>query len=135
MYSFWHNFVFIFRDFYYWPLVLAWIGHHQAKYLQKFKNAGAYNLCQSEYRFDLILSLSISGIRMLNVCRPEVFNTYINIQCCISETQQNFIVFIIVLGQHVSILTELSSGPSKKTHPYLAMFKTRCGSQKLTFLI
>jgi len=26
---------------------------------------------------------------------------------------QNFIMFIIVLGQHVSILIELSSGPSK----------------------
>ena len=30
---------------------------------------------------------------------------------CISQTQQNFIMFIIVLGQHVSILTESSSGP------------------------
>ena len=27
--------------------------------------------------------------------------------------QQNFIMFIIVLGQHVSILIESSSGPSK----------------------
>jgi hypothetical protein len=32
-------------------------------------------------------------------------------------------MFIIVLGQHVSILIESSSGPSKKTDPYLAMFK------------
>jgi len=31
--------------------------------------------------------------------------------------------FIIALGQHVSILTESSSGPSKKIHPYLTMFK------------
>ena len=31
-------------------------------------------------------------------------------------------VFIIVLGRHLSILTESSSGPSKKTDPYLAMF-------------
>jgi len=38
---------------------------------------------------------------------------YINIQCCISQTQQNFIMFITVLGQHVSILKESSSGPSK----------------------
>jgi len=37
--------------------------------------------------------------------------THINIQLCISQTQQNFIVFIIVLGQHVSILIESSSGP------------------------
>jgi len=33
------------------------------------------------------------------------------------------IMFIIVLGQHVSILTESSSGPTKKVHPYFAMFK------------
>ena len=50
-----------------------------------------------------------------NVCHPEVFNTYINIQWCIGQTQQNFIMFIIVLGQCVSILIESSSGPSKKT--------------------
>jgi len=31
-------------------------------------------------------------------------------------------MFIIVLGQHVSIITESYSGPSKKTDPYLAMF-------------
>ena len=36
-------------------------------------------------------------------------------------------MFIIVLGQHVSILIESSSGPSKNTDPYLAMFKVRCG--------
>ena len=35
-------------------------------------------------------------------------------------------MFIIVLGQHVSILIESSSGPSKKTDPYLEMFKMRC---------
>jgi len=36
-------------------------------------------------------------------------------------------MFIIVLGQHVSILIESSSGPSKNKDPYLAMFKMRCG--------
>jgi len=36
-------------------------------------------------------------------------------------------MFIIVLGRHVSILIESSSGPSKNTDPYLAMFKMRCG--------
>jgi len=36
-------------------------------------------------------------------------------------------MFIIVLGRHVSIPIESSSGPSKNTHPYLAMFKMRCG--------
>ena len=61
-----------------------------------------------------------------NVCHPEVFNAYINIQWCISQIQQNFIMFIIVLGQHVSILIESSSGPFKNTDPYLAMFKMRC---------
>jgi len=40
-----------------------------------------------------------------------------------SQTQQNFIMFIIVLEQHVSILTESSSGPSKKTGPYLECLK------------
>ena len=38
----------------------------------------------------------------------------INIQWCISQTQHNFIMIIIVLGQHVSSLIESSSGPSKK---------------------
>jgi len=32
-------------------------------------------------------------------------------------------MFIVVPGQHVSILIESSSGLSKKTNPYLAMFK------------
>jgi len=41
-----------------------------------------------------------------NVCHPEVFNTCINRQWCISQTQQNFIMFITVLGQHVSTLIE-----------------------------
>ena len=36
-------------------------------------------------------------------------------------------MFITVLGQHVSILIESSSGPSKNTDPYLAMLKMRCG--------
>jgi len=42
----------------------------------------------------------------LNFCHPEVFDSYINIQLCYSQTQKNFIVFIIVLGQYVSILIE-----------------------------
>ena len=37
-----------------------------------------------------------------NVCHPEVFNTCMNIQLCISQTQQNLLT------------------------PYLAMFKMRC---------
>ena len=36
-------------------------------------------------------------------------------------------MFIIVLGQHVWILIISSSGPSKNTDPYLAMFKMFCG--------
>ena len=43
-------------------------------------------------------------------------------------------MFIIVLGQHVSILIESSSGPSKNTDPYLAMFKMRCGIPKAYIL-
>ena len=48
-----------------------------------------------------------------------IYWAYINIQWCVSQTQQNFIMFIIVLGQHVSILTQSSSGPSKKIDPFL----------------
>ena len=44
-------------------------------------------------------------------------------------------MFFIVLGQHVSILIESSSGPSKKIDPYLQMLKNAVGSQTLTFLI
>ena len=66
----------------------------------------------------VVISRRISE-SVFNVCHPEVFNTSINIQWCVSQTQQNFIMFIIVLGQHVSILIESSSGPSKKTDPYL----------------
>jgi len=36
-------------------------------------------------------------------------------------------MFTIVLGQHVSILIESSSGPSKKIDPYLKCLKMRCG--------
>jgi len=45
----------------------------------------------------------------------------------IYQTQQNFIMFILVLGRHVSILIESSSGPSKNTAPYLVMFNMFCG--------
>ena len=44
-------------------------------------------------------------------------------------------MFFIVSGQHVSILTESSSGPSKKIDPYLETLKYAVGSQTLTFLI
>jgi len=36
-------------------------------------------------------------------------------------------MFVIVLGQRVLMLIELSSGPSKITNPYFVMFKMRCG--------
>jgi len=36
-------------------------------------------------------------------------------------------MFIIVLGQNVSILIESSSGPSKKIDPYFKCLKMRCG--------
>jgi len=35
-----------------------------------------------------------------------------------SQTQQTFIMFIIVLRQHVSIFIESPSGPSQNTDPY-----------------
>ena len=43
------------------------------------------------------------------------------------QAKQNCIMFIIVLGQNVSILTESSSGPSKKTDLYLKCLKMHCG--------
>ena len=46
---------------------------------------------------------------------------------CQSNTTFYFIMFIIVLGQHVSILTESSSGPSTKIDPYLKCLKMCCG--------
>ena len=81
-----------------------------------------------------------------NKSQPPSFTSYpslhallclqfgINIQWCVSQTQQTFIMFIIVLGQHVSILIESSSGPSKKTDPYLEMLKCFVGSQTPIFL-
>jgi len=44
----------------------------------------------------------------------------------VSNTTNLYYVFN-VLGQHVSILIESASGPSKKIDPYLEMFKMRCG--------
>ena len=38
-------------------------------------------------------------------------------------------MFFTVLGQHVSILIESSSGPSKKTDPYLETLKYAVGFQ------
>jgi len=48
---------------------------------------------------------------------------------------KTFIVFIIVLGQHVSILIESSSGPSKIQILTEQCLKCTVGSQMLTFLI
>jgi len=39
-------------------------------------------------------------------------------------------MFITVLVQHVSILKESTSDPSKNTDPYLAMFNMRCWIQQ-----
>jgi len=46
-----------------------------------------------------------------------------------SNTTKLYCVSIIVLGQHISIFTESSSGPSKNTHPHLEIFKMRCISK------
>jgi hypothetical protein len=40
----------------------------------------------------------MQNIPFLMFAIPEVFNTYINIQWCVSQTQQNFIMFVIVLS-------------------------------------
>jgi len=42
-------------------------------------------------------------------------------------------MFFIVLGQHVSIPIESSSGPSKKLDPYLEMLKCAVGSKTVHF--
>ena len=39
--------------------------------------------------------------------------------CMMCQTQQTFIMLSNVLGKHVSILIQSSSGPSKKIDPYL----------------
>jgi len=44
-------------------------------------------------------------------------------------------MFIIILGQHVSILIESSSGPSREIDPYLEKLKCSVGPQTLTFVI
>ena len=41
---------------------------------------------------------------------------------------KSLLCFFIALGQHVSILIESSSGPSKKIDPYLEMLKCAVGS-------
>ena len=48
---------------------------------------------------------------IFNVCLLEVFNTYIKMKCCVSQTQQRFIMIIIVLGRHVSILMSIEIQP------------------------
>jgi len=60
------------------------------------------------------------GVKLgiFNVCHPEVFNTYIKYTImCQSNTTNLYYVFI-VLRQHVSIVIESSSGPSKTIDPY-----------------
>ena len=52
-------------------------------------------------------------ILQFNILSNNTKEMYINIKWCVSQTQQIFIMFIIVLGQHVSILIESSSGPSR----------------------
>jgi hypothetical protein len=44
-------------------------------------------------------------------------------------------MFIIVLGQHVSILIESSSGPSKKIDPSLKCLKMPCGNPNACVLV
>ena len=43
------------------------------------------------------------------------------------SVKHNKSLLCFLLGQHVSILIESSSGPSKKIDPYLEMFKMHCG--------
>jgi len=56
---------------------------------------------------------------------PSTCCRYLNIQWCISQMQQNFIMFIIVLGQHVSIYIDHLLALLR--YRSLAMFKACCG--------
>jgi len=44
-------------------------------------------------------------------------------------------MFIIILGKHVSILTESPSGPCKEIDPYLKCLKKRCGPEGLKMIM
>ena len=44
----------------------------------------------------VIFSIIIEDLINFNVRHPEVFNTYINIQCSASQTQQNFFIMFII---------------------------------------
>ena len=60
----------------------------------------------------------------IETCCPNTIINIINVKYTIMcQTQHTFIMFFIVLGQHVSILIESSSGLSKKIDPYLKMLK------------
>ena len=85
------------------------------------------SLCDLQTDFPLNVSIFLAIL-------VELTSININTQWCVSQTQQNFIMFIIVLGQHVSILIESSSGPSKKIDPYLICLKMCCGIQNTYIL-
>ena len=51
-----------------------------------------------------------------------------------SVKHEKTLLFFIVLGRHVSILTESSSGPSKKIDSYLKCLQMRCGIQNAYIL-
>ena len=61
-----------------------------------------------------------------SLCFLTNLSRYINIQWCVSQTQHNFTMFIIVLGQHVSSLIESSLGPSKIQILTLKCLKCKC---------
>ena len=68
--------------------------------------------------FDKVLYMFRTGppsiIRSISILytRSKYLSCYMNIQWCISQTQPNFMI-IVVLWQYVSIFIESSSGPSK----------------------
>jgi len=73
----------------------------------------------SVVRFKFRCNILISGKTIKEMPGSVASGTHcINIQRYVSQIQHNFFMFITVLGQHVSILIESSSGPSKNTDPY-----------------
>jgi len=92
--------------------------------------------------------LNINNFSLDSLCFPlslfvnssvlYLIRTYIYIYIytkCISQTQHNCIIFIILLGQLDSILIESSSGPSIKQILTQQCLKCAVGSQTLAFFI
>ena len=75
----------------------------------------------SDFRRDLNIEYVLLGISPASNCSRPTFRNPVSVPSSKADGRHSlfFIMFIIVLGQHVSILIESSSGPSKIIDPYL----------------